>query len=71
MAKDILVKKDILLPNIPDEFKDLQEVRNVLNNFRQTINEILMSGLNNGILIGDNKIGIGIDNIKELEDLVD
>ena len=71
MAKTVLVKKEYLLPNIPDKFNNLDEVRDCLQKFRQTINDILVAGFNSGIVINDNKIAIGMDNIDDITKLVD
>ena len=71
MAKTVLVKKEFLLPDIPASFNNLDEVRDCLQSFRQTLNDILLSGLNSGIIINDNKVAIGMDDIDDIVKLVD
>ena len=71
MSKNVILKKGVLLPTIPDKFNSFDDVRIVLSQFRQAINSIILGGTNSGIMVGDNKVGIGMDNIEELENLVD
>ena len=71
MPKNVRLKENIMLPNLPAKFESLDQVHLFLSQMRQAIYDITLSGTNSGMLAGDNKIGIGINNITELEDLVD
>ena len=71
MPKNTLLQKDIMLPNLPPKFESLEQVHLFLTQMRQALHSITLSGINSGMIVGDNKVGIGINNIAELEDLVD
>ena len=68
MPKAVIKEAGILLPNIPDSITSFNQVRDILNDLRRSINDLLYQSKSSGILIGDNKIGF-VDSVHE--DLVD
>lgn len=51
MSNYLFTKKDILVPVIPEEIADIGDIKKVLWEFQQTIEELLVSGINTDTIL--------------------
>lgn len=70
MAKQFSLKKDIVIPIVPQKIENFETVRDILFKFQQCLTN-LTKAENAGIISGDSKVAVGMDNIDELLVLVD